>query len=108
MKKLIALFAMVAFFAAANAQTTAPAKAETKKATTEVKADAKPACCTKANASCCKNNSTAAKACTPEQKAACAKSGGAEASADHAGCNHAKTEAKAPVAPATPAAPQTK
>lgn len=104
MKKLIALFSLVAFFTVSFAQTPAP-KAETAKATTEVKADApKAACCTKANASCCKNNKETAKACTPEQKAACAKTGSTEASAGHAGCNHSKAEAKAD----DKAVPQTK
>lgn len=91
MKKLFALLSLSAFLAisvhAQTPQTSSPAKKEN---TTEVKANAdSPAasCCKKTNASCCKNTK-AAKACTAEQKAACAKAG---TSAKE--CNHAKAEA---------------
>src|SRR3954468_22629137 len=92
MKKFFAILSLTAFIAVSvNAQT--PSKAPVaKKEVTAAKADVKsesaaPAksCCSKANAACCKNNKEA-KACTPEQKAACAKAAGKE-------CTHGKTEA---------------
>lgn len=86
MKKLIALFSMVAFFAAVSVAQTPAAKADAKPEAT------KSSCCMKANTSCCKNNKDA-KACTPEQKAECAKAGSTEASTGHAGCSHGKAEA---------------
>jgi hypothetical protein len=100
MKKLFALLSVVAFLAVnVNAQTTAPAATDTKK---EVKSDEKASgasCCMKPNKSCCKNSKEAMKNCTPEQKAACAKSGKecsghAKAGHEHgAGCDHSKSDA---------------
>ncbi len=95
MKKLLALLSLTAFLAVSvNAQTTketAPAaKKETAVAKTKSKATA--SCCMKANPSCCKNNKDA-KACTPEQKAECAKSGHASNGGNAAGCSHGHAKA---------------
>jgi hypothetical protein len=96
MKKLLALLSLTAFLAVAvNAQTqTTPAP----KKETVAKSESKPAsCCMKANASCCKNSSsaTSAKACTPQQKADCAKAGSMKECSGHAGAaGHSKSEAK--------------
>lgn len=71
MKKLIALFSLIAFFAiSVNAQTP-----EAKKTTS---ATEKPGCCQKSNKACCKNDKVAGKTCTADQKAECAKAGKAE------------------------------
>lgn len=85
MKKFIALCSMVAFMAAASfAQSAVKADAKSE--------PSKSSCCMKANAACCKNNKDA-KACTPAQKAECAKAGSSEASSGHSGCSHGKAEA---------------
>lgn len=92
MKKLLALLSLTAFLAVSvNAQTTQEANPAAKKETV-AKSDSKApaACCMKANPSCCKNNKDS-KACTPEQRAECAKAGASKEHAEkgsHAGCSH--------------------
>ena len=89
MKKLFALLSLTAFLAVSvNAQTTQESAPAAKKETV-AKSDSKaPAsCCMKANPSCCKSNKEA-KACTPEQKAECAKAGASKDHASGVGCSH--------------------
>ena len=99
MKKLFALISLTAFLAVSvNAQSTQTAdqkvSTETPATKDEVKsAKSGKACCTTANASCCKSKK-GSKACTAEQKAACAKAGSSKASHGKSGCSHdhSKTE----------------
>jgi hypothetical protein len=81
MKKFLVALSLVCFVfvTVSKAQTaSASTKQEAKTEASSVKAaDTKaPAtgCCHMGNSACCKNNKDA-KACTPEQKAACAKAG---------------------------------
>ncbi|HRH65270.1 MAG TPA: hypothetical protein PLU53_03150 [Bacteroidia bacterium] len=86
MKNFLAILSLVCFVAfASHAQTPQTKSADAKKEVSVSKTDDKaatPACCSKANKACCKNNSSA-KNCTPEQKADCAKAG-AEAKVEKA------------------------
>lgn len=79
MKKILAILSVTAFLAVSvNAQTPQSAPAAKKETIEKAEAKGTPACCTKANASCCKNSKDAkAAACTPEKKAACEKAAAA-------------------------------